>query len=39
MIIGISMGQEIFLILGQVSLDLFYWNKNLQADICGPGGD
>ena len=37
MIIGISMGQEICLILGQVSLDLFYWTKNLQTDICGPG--
>ena len=19
--------------------DLFYWKKNLQTDICGPGGD
>ena len=37
MIIGISMGQEICLILGQVSLDLLYWKKNLQTDICGPG--
>ena len=35
--IGISMGQEICLFHGQVSLDLFYWKKNLQTDICGPG--
>ena len=27
MIIGISLGQETCLILGQVSLDLFYWKK------------
>ena len=31
------MGQEICLILGQVSLSLLYWKKNLQTDICGPG--
>ena len=37
MIIGISMGLETCLILGQVSLDLFYWKKNLQTHICGPG--
>ena len=37
MIVGISMSQEIFLILGQVSLDLFYRKKNFQTDICGPG--
>ena len=37
MIIGTSMGQEICLILGQVSLNLLYWKKNLQTDICGPG--
>ena len=37
MIIGIPMGQEICLILGQVSLDLFYWKKNLLMDTCGPG--
>ena len=37
MIIGISMDQEICLILGQVSLSLLYWKKNLQTDICGPG--
>ena len=34
MIIGISMGLEIYLIIGQVSLSLFYWKKNLQTDIC-----
>ena len=39
MIIGISMGQEICLILGQVSPSLFYLKKNLQTDICGPGRD
>ena len=39
MIIGISMGQEICLIIGQVSLNLFLWKKNLPTDICGPGGD
>ena len=39
MTIGISMGQEICLILGQVSLRKLYWKKNLQTDICGPGGD
>ena len=33
MIIGISMGQEIVLIIGQVSLSLFYQKKNLQMDI------
>ena len=27
MIIGISMGDEICLIIGQVSLNLFYWRK------------
>ena len=37
MIFGISMGQEICLILGQVSLNLLYWKKNLQTDMCGPG--
>ena len=31
------MGQEICLILGQVSLSLLYWKRNLQTDICGPG--
>ena len=39
MIIGTSMGQEICLTLGQVSLNLFYWMKNLQTDKCGPVGD
>ena len=32
------MDQEICLLLGQVSLDLFHWRKRLQTDICGPGG-
>ena len=35
MIIGISMGQEICLIHGQVSLNLFYWKRKLPTDICG----
>ena len=39
MIIGISMGLETCLILGQVSHNLLYWKKNLLKDICGPGGD
>ena len=39
MISGISMGQEICRILGQVSLNLLYWKKKLLTDICGPGGD
>ena len=39
MTIGISMGQEIGLIIGQVSLNLFYWKKNLHTDICGPERD
>ena len=34
MIIGILMGLETCLILGQVSLDLFCWKKKLQADMC-----
>ena len=37
MTIGTSMGQEICLILGQVSLSLLYWKRNLQTYICGPG--
>ena len=37
--IGISMGQEIFLVLGQVSVSSLYWKRNLQTDICGPGRD
>ena len=39
MIIGISMGQETCLVHGQVSLNLLYWKKNLQTDICGPERD
>ena len=39
MIFGISMGQEICLIIGQVSLSLLYWKRNLQTDICGRGRD
>ena len=39
MIIGMSMGQETCRILGQVSLNLLYWKKNLQKDICCPGRD
>ena len=39
MIIVILMGQEICLILGQVSLNLLFWKKNLQKDICGLGRD
>ena len=38
MIIGISMGLETCLILGQVSHNLLYWKKKLLTDICGPGG-
>ena len=37
MIFGISMGQEICLIHGQVSLSLLYWKRNLQTDFRGPG--
>ena len=37
MIIGISMGQEICLIHGQVSLNLLYWKKTLQTNKCGSG--
>ena len=37
MIIGISMGQEICLIHGQVSLNLLHWKRNLQTEKCGPG--
>ena len=39
MIIGISMGQETCLILGQVSHNLLYWKKKILTDILGPGGD
>ena len=31
------MGQEICLILGQVSLSLLNWKRNLETDILGPG--
>ena len=37
MIIGISMGQEICLIHGQVSLNFLNWKKNLQTDIMWSG--
>ena len=37
MITGISMGQEICVIIRQVALNLLYWKRNLQKDICGPG--
>ena len=37
MTIGISMGQEICLIIGQVSLSILYCKSNLQTDICGQG--
>ena len=33
------MGQETCLLLGQVSLNLLYWKKNLPTDSCGPEGD
>ena len=39
MIIGISMGLETCLILGQVSHNLLYQMRNLPTDICGPGRD
>ena len=39
MIIGISMGLETCLILGQVSHSLLYSKENLQTDTCGPGGE
>ena len=39
MINGKSMGQEICLVLGHVSLSLLYWKKNLLTDICGTGRD
>ena len=39
MIIGISMGQETCLIIGQVSHNLHYWKKNLQKERCGPEED
>ena len=39
MTIGISMDQEICLVLGQVSLSLLHDVRNLQMDICGPVRD
>ena len=36
--IGISMGLETSLILGQVSHNLLYWKKKLLTEKCGPGG-
>ena len=38
-IIGTSMGQEICLILGQVSLSLLHYMRKLQTDFCGPVRD
>ena len=38
MTIGISIDQDVCPILGQVSLNVLYWKKNLQTDICGPRG-
>ena len=37
MIIGISMGLETCLVLGQVSHNLLYSTKKLLTDTCGPG--
>ena len=37
--VGTSMGQEICLILGQVSLSLLYQVRNLKKDIYGLGKD
>ena len=37
MVTGKSMGQEMCLILGQVSLNLLNWKRNFQTDFCGPG--
>ena len=37
MIIGTLMALETCQILGQVSLNLLNWKKNLLTDICGPG--
>ena len=39
MIIGTLMGQETCLVLGQVSLNLLYWKKTTQTDICGTERD
>ena len=37
MIIGIPMGLETCLILGQVPHNLLSWKKKLPTDKCGPG--
>ena len=37
MTIGLSMGQEICLILGQGSLSLLYQKRNLQTDFLWSG--
>ena len=39
MTIGMSMGQEICLIHGQVSLNSLYCKKKLQTEKCAPGRD
>ena len=39
MIIGLSMGQEICLIHGQVSLNLLHEKKNLQMVLCWVRGE
>ena len=39
MIIGMSVDQEICLILEQVSLSLLHYMRNLQTNICGPVRD
>ena len=39
MTIGVSMEQEICLILGQVSLSSLFFMRNLQMGTCGPGRD
>ena len=39
MVIGISMDQEICLVIGQLSLSLLYQMINLQKDIYGPERD
>ena len=37
MINGMSMDQETYQILGHFSLNVLYWKKKLQKDLCGPG--
>ena len=39
MILEMSMGHETCQIHGQVSHYSLYWKKNLQTDVCCPGGD